>query len=146
MHAEPLLEEQVEGDPLRQLHGWFRAAAELCAASGRLGDYDRLERVLDEALSVDTDPSLRSAQIAACCPGASQLLQAGRVAAADRMLSRLVAIAAFAPLDALASARLNQLRGFHALRAGNPAHARQAYRAASRFRRPRRRAAALRCA
>jgi tetratricopeptide (TPR) repeat protein len=109
---------------------WFRAAAELCVASGRLGEYDLLERVLDDALTLEVDGPAKSAQIIACCPAASQLLQAGRTSAADRMLSRLESLSRSAPLDPVARARLDQVRGFQALRAGNPAHARRAYRAA----------------
>jgi tetratricopeptide (TPR) repeat protein len=102
---------------------WFRAIGELSSAAGRLGEYDRMAQALDRAARVPTATGERSAQIAALCPGAAQLLQAGRTGGAERLYAAIESLASDELLDAVAEARLHQLRGFHWLHCGEPWHA-----------------------
>lgn len=99
---------------------WFSAMAELAAVLGRIGEYDRLEAVLSEVAAERTPAAERSAQIGALCPGTSQLLQAGRTHAADRLVVAIEALAGRGLIDVAAQARLEQLRGFYSLGAGDP--------------------------
>jgi tetratricopeptide (TPR) repeat protein len=156
-HLEPAIacgQEAVDRLPVGSA-AWFRASAELGAAAGRRGDYDRVERTLFRAAAVTAQQGAISAQVAALCPGASQLIQAGRYDAADRLLveiERIVSprgsadealaptsgrpshgplsrpdLAAGVDLDSAAIARLEQLRAFRAFRRGDPASARIGY-------------------
>ncbi|MFO0565616.1 MAG: protein kinase [Polyangiaceae bacterium] len=110
--------------------GWLAAMTELVAVLGRLGEYQRVAETLTEVARERLALGARSAQVAALCPGTAQLLQAGHQQRVDALVRAIEEIAERGSLDVAARARLEQLRGFLALRRGEPWLALEHYRAA----------------
>jgi eukaryotic-like serine/threonine-protein kinase len=104
----------------RGSESWLSAMGELSRAAGRVGDYDRLQSTLEDAVAIHVDAAHRGAQLAALCPGTAQLLQAGRVEHAMRLFGALESIARRTPIDVASRARLEQLRGFVLMHRGEP--------------------------
>jgi tetratricopeptide (TPR) repeat protein len=107
---------------------WFRAIAEIVAACGRRGDWVEVERWLRAAADVEAASWARSDQIACLCPGAAQLLQAGRDEIAEAIAARAEALACGpARVEPFALARIAQLGGLRAFCGGDMDAARRAY-------------------
>lgn len=107
---------------------YFRAVGEILSSAGRLGAWEEVEFFLDQALSIEAAKEARSAQIAHVCPAATYLLQAGRNERAVRVTERVLGLARLAKdLDPHAMGRIQQLKAFRALGAGDLAAARRGY-------------------
>jgi tRNA A-37 threonylcarbamoyl transferase component Bud32 len=92
------------GSPL-----WFHAVREAIAANGRLGRFELVSRWADAAIAADSaDPGPR---LAALAPAAGQLIYAGDLEKATRVLVEIERAAATAgKLDPGVAARLQQVR------------------------------------
>jgi eukaryotic-like serine/threonine-protein kinase len=115
---------------------WYRAISELCTAHGRRGDYGELEIIVAYVGNFACEGDQVSAHVAALCPAAGQLTQAGRYAAADAAYESMEALvrSTDAELDRIALARLDQFRAFRAVRSGDLVAARDGYgKAAAAF-------------
>ncbi len=110
---------------------YFRALGEMVSALGRLGDYERLGAELMRAVGVAAEGSARAAKVVALSPGSTQLAQAGRHEEASAVRTCVEELVAQGSLSALATLRVEQLRGFHAMVQGEP------WRAAEHFGRAR---------
>jgi tetratricopeptide (TPR) repeat protein/tRNA A-37 threonylcarbamoyl transferase component Bud32 len=125
--AQAAAEEALKELPLGSV-AWFRAMGELCIATGRRGDFDRLEALLLAAGAEEAMPGAAGAQVRALCPTTGMLLQAGRYEAGERIGERVEELArAHAPLDDLTAARVAQLRATRFLRVGDPVALRRGY-------------------
>ena len=113
---------------------WFRAAHPVIAASSRLGDLARVERVADLLSAAAPARGARRAQIIALseCPG--YFVFAGNTAAADRLIAVIDRIVAEDPssVDAEVSALLHQMRAIRASGDGDLAASREGFAAALR--------------
>ncbi len=97
---------------------WFRTMGEALVASARLGRIDELEKYVARALTTDAVPGAFSQQVSAIAPACTQLMQAGRRDAADRVW-RWISDVELSRLDPGARARVERLRGFRATRLGD---------------------------
>ena len=90
---------------------WFHAAREAIAANGRLGRFDQVARWASEVIACKGTPAIAGAQLAALAPAAGQMIYAGDIEAAARLLLQIERISADAgKLDPAVAARLYQVR------------------------------------
>jgi tetratricopeptide (TPR) repeat protein len=94
---------------------WFHAVRETIAANGRLGHFNLVSLWGDEAIGCEAAPDAAGARLAALAPAAGQLIYAGEMEAAERLLAHIdLLVAGARDIDPRVSARVSQI---HALRA-----------------------------
>jgi tetratricopeptide (TPR) repeat protein len=120
LEAAPLLS---KGSP-----GWFRAAAGIMIGYGRGGEYGEVARWGNAAATASAVPGAEGAQIICLAMACAQLMNGGRNDAETTLAARAWSLSrSVAALEPLAAARLWQLEGNRAVRAGDPYRAWHAF-------------------
>jgi serine/threonine protein kinase/tetratricopeptide (TPR) repeat protein len=99
---------------------WFMAVGNAIVSSARLGDYARMDELLNTAMQARCAPGVEAKQILCLCRGTFQLVFTARFVQADQILARITALAAQAgELDPLTTAQVHHVQGLRAAHAGD---------------------------
>jgi predicted Ser/Thr protein kinase len=109
--------------------GWFRAASEVAAAAGKLGQRDRLVGIAETLLAVDASVEVDAAKIA-WARAAVQLANAGLYDRADALLARIDAAGGAAGATPIAAGHIHEAV---AVRGDDLSRIREGARAAAAF-------------
>ena len=100
--------------------GWFHAFSQALTATGKLGNVDRLGRIIDLICATPPEADAETARIICLCFCASYLIFAGRYSAADALIDGMERKGREgASLEAPAAAALAEARAFRASTAGD---------------------------
>jgi tetratricopeptide (TPR) repeat protein len=99
---------------------WYRSLEELLVASGKLGEYDAIERLFEQMQRAAEGAEVTGAQASAWAQGILQLTNGGRYDRADRMLVWLDAHAkVVAERDPAVAAKIGRTRSNRVLAGGD---------------------------